>query len=61
VTNFRAPGWIHPPKSWWKNLTQYILAYFGENLERLGLHEAVRATCYDIWMIVADFYAILEL
>ena len=44
-----------------KNLTQYILAYFRKDLERLELHEAVRATCYGIRMSVANFYAILEL
>ena len=58
--DFRVPGWIHPPKAWWKNLTQYILAYFGEDLERLGLREAVRTTCYGIQISVANFYAILE-
>jgi len=47
--------------TWWKNLTQYILAYFGEDLERLGLHEAVRVTSYDIRMSVTNFYAILKL
>ena len=57
----RAPSWIHPPKAWWKNLTLYVLAYFGEDLERLGLREAVRATYYDIQMSVANFYAIFEL
>jgi len=58
---FRAPGWIHPLKGWWKNLTLYILAYFGEDLERLGLRETIRSTCYDIQMSVANFYAIFEL
>jgi len=48
VTNFRAPGWIHPLKSWRKNLTLYILVYFGQVLDRLGLREAVRAICYGI-------------
>ena len=61
ATDFRAPGWIHPPKGWWKNLTQYILVYFREDLERLRLHEAARATCYDIHVSIANFYAILEL
>ena len=61
TTDFRAPGWIHPPKAWWKNLTLNILAHFGEDLERLGLCEAVRATCYGIQMSVENFYAIFEL
>jgi len=39
----------------------YILAHFGEDLERLGLREAVRAICYGIQMSVANFYAIFEL
>jgi len=42
-------------------LTLYVLAYFEEDLERLGLHEAVRATCDGIQMSVANFYAIFEL
>ena len=41
-------------------MTLYILAHF-EDLERLGLREAVRATCYGIQMSVANFYAIFEL
>ena len=59
--DFRAPGWIHPLKAWWKNLALYVLAYFGEDLERLGLREDIRATCYNIQMSVANFYAIFEL
>jgi len=42
-------------------LTLYVLAHFEEDLERLGLHEAFRATCYGIHMSVANFYAIFEL
>ena len=42
-------------------MTLYISTYFGEDLERLGLHEAVRATFYGIQIIVANFYAIFEL
>ena len=61
MTDFKAPGCIHPLKAWCKNLTQYILAYFREDLERLGLCEAVRATCYNIRMSATNFYAILEL
>ena len=34
---------------------------FEENLERLGLYKTVRATCYNIQMSVANFYAIFEL
>jgi len=48
VTDFRAPGWIHPLKAWWKNMTQYVLAYFGEDLKRLRLCEVVRVICYGI-------------
>ena len=61
TTDFKALGWIHPSKAWWKNLTLYILAYFGEDLERLELREAVKATCYGIQMSVANFYTIFEL
>ena len=42
-------------------MTLYVLAHFEEDLERLGLHEAVRATCYGIQMSVANFNAIFEL
>ena len=42
-------------------MTLYVLAHFEEELERLGLYEAVRATCYSIQMSVANFYAIFEL
>jgi len=61
ATDFRTPGWIHPPKARWRDLTLYVLAHFVEDLERLGLYEAVRATCYGIQMSVANFYAIFEL
>ena len=54
VTNFKIPGWIHPPKAWWRDLTLYILAHFEEDLERLGLYEAIRATYYGIQMSVAN-------
>jgi len=39
----------------------YVLAHFKEDLERLGLLEAVRVTCYGIQMSVVNFYAIFEL
>ena len=42
-------------------MTLYVLAHFEEDLERLGLYEAVRATCYGIQMSVANFYTIFEL
>jgi len=45
ATDFRTPGWIHPLKAWWRDLTLYVLTHFEEDLERLGLREAVRATC----------------
>ena len=61
ATDFRTPGWIHPPKAWWRDLTLNVLAHFEEDLERLGLYEAVRATCYGIQMSVANFYAIFDL
>ena len=44
-------------------MTLYVMAHFEkeEDLRRLGLYDAVRATCYDIQMSVANFYAIFEL
>ena len=41
-------------------MTLYFLAHFEEDLERLGLYEAGRTTCYGIQMSVANFYAIFE-
>jgi len=37
------------------------LEYFGEDLKKLGLHEADRATSYGMELSVPNFYAILEL
>ena len=42
-------------------MTLYVLAHFEEDLERLRLHEAIRATCYGIQMSVANFNVIFEL
>ena len=42
-------------------MTLYGLAHFEEDLRRLGLYEAVRATCYGIQMSVANFYALFKL
>jgi len=61
ATDFRTPGWIHAPKAWWRDLTLYALAHFEEDLRRLELYEAVRATYYGIQMSIANFYAIFEL
>ena len=62
VRDFRAPGWVHPTlKLWWRDLTLYVLKYFGEELMKIGLHEAVRATCYGIEINVPNFFAIFEL
>ena len=61
ATDFKTPGWIYPPKTWWRDLTLYVLAHFKEDLQRLGLREVIRATCYGIQMSVTNFYAIFEL
>ena len=42
-------------------MTLYVLAHFEGDLDRLGLYEAIRATCYGIQMSEANFYAIFEL
>jgi len=42
-------------------LTNYILDQFSDELKRLGLYKAVRATCYEIEVNVLTFYAILKL
>ena len=58
--DFKARGWISS-EGMVEELDPYVLAYFGEDLERLRLREVVRATCYNIQMSVANFYAIFEL
>jgi len=62
ATDFRTPGWAHSmKKQWWSLLTDYILDQFSGELERLGLYEAIRATCYGMEVSMPNFYAILEL
>jgi len=39
----------------------YVLDVFEADLKRLGLHEAVRATCFGINISVPTFYAVLEM
>jgi len=39
----------------------YVMDVFEADLKRLGLHEAVRATCFGINISVPSFYAILEM
>ena len=39
----------------------YVLEYFEAELMKIGLHEAVRATCYEIEICVPSFFAIFEL
>ena len=39
----------------------YALEVFDADLKRLGLHEAVSATCFGINISVPTFYAILEM
>ena len=39
----------------------YVLEAFETDLKRLGLHEAVRATCFGINISIPTFYAILEM
>jgi len=61
TTNFQDSRLDSSSQGPWKDLTLYVLAHFEENLRRLGLYEAVRATCYAIQMSVANFFAIFEL
>ena len=49
ATYFRTPDQVHSTKKqWWSKLTNYTLDQFCDDLERLGLYEAVRATYYVI-------------
>ena len=38
-----------------------MLEVFNTDLKRLGLHEAIRATCFGINISIPTFYAILEM
>ena len=49
ATDFRTLGWVSAFKQhWWSSLTLYVLEAFKDNLKRLGLHEAIRVTCFLI-------------
>ena len=39
----------------------HVLDVFDADLKRLGPHEAVRATCFEINISIPNFYAILEM
>ena len=39
----------------------YVLEHFDANLMKVGLHEAVRATCHGIKISVPNFFAIFKL
>ena len=59
---YRALEWIHSSKKqWWSQITNYMLAQFKVELMKLGLYEAVRATCHGIEIIFPNFFTILEL
>ena len=62
ATKFLTLGWVCSFK-WhrWSSLTMYVLDVFETDLKRLGLHEAVRATCFGINISVPNFYAVLEM
>jgi len=62
AANFQTPGLVSSSKqAWWSSLTMYVLEAFETDLKRLGLHEAVRATCFGINISIPTFYAILEM
>jgi len=42
-------------------LTNYVLDQFGDEFDRLGLNEAVKANCYRIKISVPTIYTIPEL
>ena len=39
----------------------YVLEHFEAELKKIGLHEAVRATCHRMKISVPNFFAIFEL
>ena len=60
--DFRALDWVHPAqKPWWRDLALYVLKHFEVELMRIGLHEAVWATCQGIKISVPNFFAIFKL
>jgi len=60
--DFKAPVWVYPAqKPWWRDLALYVLEYFKEELMKIGLHEAVRATCYGIKISMPHFFVIFKL
>ena len=60
--DFRAPGWVHPAqKPWWRDLVFYVLKHFEAELKKIGLHEAVMATCHWMEINVPNFFAIFKL
>ena len=62
VTDFQTPRWFSIFKQqWWSSLILYVLEMFTDDLMRLGLYEAVRATCFGININIPTFYAILEM
>ena len=48
-------------RQWWSQLTNYVLDQFSGKLERLGLYEAIRATCYGMEVSMPNFYVVLQL
>ena len=39
----------------------YMLEVFKADLKQLGLHETVRATCFEININIPTFYVVLEM
>ena len=42
-------------------VTMYVLKHFDAGLKKLGLREAIRATCYGIEISVPNIFAMFEL
>ena len=62
MIDFQTAGWVSDFKQqWWNSLTLYVLGVFADDLMRLDLYEAVRATCFRISINIPTFYAILEM
>ena len=62
MIDFQTPGWVSSfKKQWWSSLTLYVLEVFPDDLMRLGLYEAVRATCFRISISIPTFCTILEM
>ena len=60
--DIKMPSWVYfTKKQWWNHLTMYILEQISSELKKLGLYQAIRATCNEIKVSAPNFYIHFEL